>query len=348
MINKVLGDSTEPTPTPDRQTVKAYLEDWLENVIRPNREPVTYEDYLKVVTLWIVPYVGDILLAKLTARDVQAMVNALVARKLSPKSIKIARGVLSIALNRAVAEQLIGLNVVPLAKGPRVPKRKPGLWTPEEALTFLAACRGHRLEALFLVALAIGLRRGEVIGLRWQDIDLDRGRLTVAQARKRALGVEYDGPPKTEAGLRDVLLPRFAVAALVSHRERQAIEREQAGDHWQISDRVFTGLLGEPLSMDAPRYFFQQIAARAGVTRIRFHDLRHNCATLLLAQGVPMKIVQELLGHSQMRLTADLYTHVLPALNHAAIAELDRLLKAAPDADRQEPQPTTSTPPEPA
>jgi integrase len=198
--------------------------------------------------------------------------------------------------------------------------------TVEEAQQLLAATDDDRLYALWSVALGVGLRRGEALGLRWQDVDLDGGTLRVEQALQRTKGGLVLGPTKTPRSRRTIPLPAVCVRALKIHRARQNVERLAVGDSWQDSGLVFTSNVGTPVEPRNVNRSFTKLIEKAGVRPVRRHDLRHTCASLLLAQGVPLRVVMEVLGHSQIAVTANTYTHVLPTLQREAADLMDRAL----------------------
>jgi len=175
------------------------------------------------------------------------------------------------------------------------------------------------------VALSLGLRQGEVLGLRWQDIDLREQRLTVVHALQRVGGKLRLVEPKTARSRRSIKLPTVIVDLLGEHRKRQVRDRLLAGARWQHSNMVFTTTIGTPLEGTLVTHRFPQLLASAGLPRIRFHDLRHSCASLLLAQGVSPRVVMETLGHSQISLTMNTYTHVMPAVQAEAANAMDRI-----------------------
>jgi integrase len=188
----------------------------------------------------------------------------------------------------------------------------------------------NQLGAVFSVALAIGLRLGEALGLCWEDVDLEKGTLTVQQALQRVEGKLVFVEPKSEKSRRTVPLPKVAVDVLKRHRTRQKKDRLKAGGNWQGSDLVFTSTVGSPLDERNVRRAFKEVldSAKPKLPKMRIHDLRHTCATLLLAQGVHPKTVQEILGHSQISLTMDTYSTVLPTVSRAAAEQMDAVLRA--------------------
>jgi integrase len=197
---------------------------------------------------------------------------------------------------------------------------------PEEAQSFLKVVKGDRLEALYSVALAVRLRRGEALALRWEeDVDLDKGTITVRNSLQRIDGKLVLVEPKSERGRRTIALPDFAVKALRQHRARQTEERLLAGKRWQQTGYVFTTTIGTAMDGISVTRRFQRILKNAGLPRQRFHDLRHAAASLLLAQGVNPRVVMEILGHSQISLTLNTYSHVIPSLQRDATRRMDGL-----------------------
>ena len=188
----------------------------------------------------------------------------------------------------------------------------------------------HRLHALFAVGVALGLRKGELLALRWDDVDLDGGVLHVRQNVQRLpeMGLVF-GPPKSNKSRRTIPLPAASAKVLRTHRANQAAEALALGPAWVDSGLVFTSTVGTVIEPRNLNRFFDELITKAGVRRIRFHDLRHTCASLLLAQNVPARVVMEILGHSQLAMTTDLYSHVMPTALRAAADAMDRVLRSA-------------------
>jgi integrase len=284
------------------------------------------------VRLHLIPGLGHLSLTGLTVADVQAFLNAKSADGLSPRTVAYLRGVLRGALGHAERSGLVERNVARLARPPRIPRRQVDPLTAEEARTFLDAIRGDRLEALYLVAIGVGLRQGEILGLRWPDVDLAAGTLTVRHALARVDGHLLLDEPKSMTSRRVVPLPGFVRVALVAHRARQVTEIRPG--HAEIeplfADLVFTTTHGTPLDGISVTRRFQRVLKTAGLRRQRFHDLRHACASLLLAQGVPARVVMETLGHSAISLTLDTYSHVHPSVSREAANRMDKVLGGGP------------------
>jgi integrase len=230
-------------------------------------------------------------------------------------------------LAEAVREELITRNPAAIVRPPSLVHEEVKPWTPEEASQFLRATAGHRLYALFAVGVAVGLRNGELLALQWSDVDLDGGLVHVRQNVQRLpeLGLVY-GRPKTARSRRTIPLPARSVKVLRAHRARQAAEVLALGPAWNECGLVFTSSVGTLIEPRNLSRLFDQLIAAAGVRRIRFHGLRHTCASLLLAQGVPPRVVMDVLGHSQIAITMDLYSHVMPTALREAADAIDRAL----------------------
>jgi integrase len=308
-------------------TVGEFLDQWLTEVVAPNVRPWTYKGYEVHVRLHLKPAIGHIPLAKLTPLHVQQLLNAKKTAGLSAKSIRYIRGTLRTALNQAVRWELLSRNPASLVDGPRVAHYEISPFTPEEARTFLVAMKGDRREALYSVALTIGLRQGEALGLCWKEVDLEMGYLRVSKQLQRFEGETRLVEPKTARSRRTLALPASIVRSLREHRARQLEERAAAGDKWIETDLVFTTTTGRPVDATRISKDFHRHLDRAGLAQRRFHDLRHSCATLLLVQGVSPRVVMEVLGHSQIALTMNTYTHVIPELRRQAADRMDELLR---------------------
>lgn len=296
---------------PERQTVAQFLTRWLNDVVALKVRPRTLELYRDIVRLHLIPSLGRIQLAKLSPQDVQAMIGRLLADGRSPRTITLIRSCLNTALKVAVAWGLTPRNAVDATVAPRITEAAGRAMTIEEIKRFLLAIRGDRLEVLYLTALTLGLRRGEVLGLRWQDIDFTAQTLriesTIIQERSGRLARSL---PKTAQGRRVLPLPGFLADALALHHDTQARARALAGAAWQEHGVVFTTSKGTPIHPRDALAFFHRALTKAGLPTMRFHDLRHSCASLLAALNVHPRIAMEILGHANIAITQNLYTHV--------------------------------------
>lgn len=308
-------------------TVGEYLDRWLADTVKPTVRPWTYAGYEVHVRLHLKPTLGRISLERLSPMHVQEMVSAKVRQGLSPKSIRYIRGTLRAALNHAMKWDLVSRNAAEDIDTPRVEQFEINPLTPEEARAFLAALKGHRLEALYAVALTMGLRQGEALGLRWQDVDLKLGYIRINKQLQRIAGEFHLVEPKTRRSKRTLAMPRPIAEQLAAHRVRQKDEREHSGERWNESDLVFTTEVGRPLDGTVVTHQFHRLLDRAGLPQRRFHDLRHSCATLLLVQGVSPRVVMDVLGHSQIGLTMNTYAHVIPEMRRDAAHRMEELLR---------------------
>lgn len=322
-----LNDQQKGLPVlTERQTLAQFLDKWLADVAQPSVRPKTYRFYSDHIRLHIIPALGKKRLEKLTPADVQHFANDKLKSGLSPQSIRHIIATLRSSLSLAVKWQLVYRNVAALITLPRIQKQEMKFFTPEQANAFLDSIKGHRLEALFGMALTLGLRRGELLGLHWSDVDLDGATLRVNYGLQRFDGKLHLMEPKTEKSRRMLPLPSLLVAALRAHRTRQLEERLALGSDWQETGLVFISTVGTPLEPRNLNRTFDALLENAKLPKIRLHDLRHSCATMLLAQGIPQRTLMEILGHSQISLTMNTYSHVLPEMTRAAVNVMDSVL----------------------
>jgi integrase len=323
--------------------VGAFLDRWLADSVKTTVRPKTLRSYTQLVELHLKPGLGHIQLAKLNPQETQRFLNrklesgslrkppageATKPKALSPRTVQYLHSILRHALGVALRWGLVARNVATLVNPPRVARKEVVPLAPAEAKMLLDALKGDRLEALYSVALAVGLRQGEALGLRWLDVDLDAGTLNVRVALQRIDGKVELVEPKTDRSRRAIALPAVAVEALRRHQVRQKQDRLVAGSRWKDAlGLVFTSTIGTPLDSGNVTHYLQRKLKDAGLPRQRFHDLRHCCASLLLAQGVHPRVVMELLGHSQIALTMNTYSHVMPALKSEAAGKMDAALR---------------------
>lgn len=312
----------------ERMTTGQYLERWLTDAVKPNVRPSTAETYATYTRGHLIPSLGRITLTRLGPQDVQRLINAKLREGLSARTVLHLRAILRRALAQAMRWELLTRNVAALVDPPRVTREEIRPLTPEQARTFLREIHGDRLEALYAVAIACGLRQGEALALMWERVNLDDGTLAVAKTLIRVDGKLQLGEPKTARSRRTIMLPRVAIDALRAQRVRQLEERLLAGSRWADSDLVFTSTIGTPLDRHNVTRQFQRLLARVGLPRQRFHDLRHGCASLLFAQGLTAKDVMEVLGHSQISTTADLYGHMFDERRREIADRMDLALRS--------------------
>jgi integrase len=278
----------------------------------------------------LLPGLGHHTLQKLSPQHLHAFYSKELKAGLSPTTVASYHKLLHLALDKAVEWNLIARNVCDLTSPPRTKRYEFLPLNAEQVQQFLTTAEGHRLEALFVLALATGMRRGELLALKWQDINFTAGTLQVRRvlahvpAKYAGKGGFVEAEPKTERSRRTIVIAPFALEKLKEHRVQQAEAKRKAGSLWQEHDLVFSTTIGTHLS--SSRDFFEQfkkLLKKAKLPDVRFHDLRHSAATLLLSLEVHPKIVQEILGHSQISVTMDIYSHALPTMQHGAIGKLD-------------------------
>ena len=308
------------------KTLGDFLDQWLADVVKPRVRAWTFTGYEVHVRRHIKPVLGRVPLEKLSPQHVQHLLNRKLEEGLKPKSVRYLRGTLRTALNEAVRWGLVSRNAAALVDGPRVERFDIQPFTPAEARVFLDSIAGERLEALYSVALTMGLRQGEALGLRWQDVDVELGYLRISKQLQRVHGAPQLVEPKTARSRRTLAMPPMITKSLEQHRVRQRQERSNAGSRWAETDLVFASTEGKPLDGTAISKGFHSLLKRAGLQQRRFHDLRHSCATLLLVQGVSPRVVMDLLGHSQIGLTMNTYSHVIPDLRRDAADRMQDLL----------------------
>lgn len=312
--------------TPERtQTVGEFVEWWLATVLPGTVKASTAEDYSYMARRYVVAHVGRVKLSKLTPQHVKSMLRALEDDGLSPRTRQYARAVLRRALRWAEQHGLVVRNVAALVDGPRKSATKlDDTLDAAGAHAVIDAAAGDRLEALAVVVLRLGLRKGEALALRWGDIDLDAGTLTVRGTLKRGRdgGGLYVDTTKTSAGTRELPLVAGTAEALREHRRRQAAERLALGPLWIDSAHVFTTATGTPVDPRNVNRWWSALCERAGVGHRRFHAARHTAATLLLEQGVPLEVVSAVLGHAGLAITADVYAKVGMDAKRRALATL--------------------------
>ncbi|MFI0780403.1 tyrosine recombinase XerC [Streptomyces sp. NPDC021212] len=335
-------------------TLEQYLTYWLREVVEPDLKPKTGETYAMHVRLYIAPGLGQKRIDKLTVRDVRTWVNDLLeqcqccaqgkdARREEPRccavgrccdrvpsrrTVQDARAVLRSALTNAMTEELISKNVAGLVKVRSARKVKRDPWSVEEARKFLEAASAARdpLYAAWVLILVLGFRRGEVLGLTWQGVNLDAGEVTVQLQLQHIRRRLVHDETKTEASTATLPLPDICVAALQVRRKEQEAAKQTAGELWTDSDFVFTTRYGTPIE---PRNFnrsFADRSSKAGIRRIRLHDTRHTCGSLLAALDVHPRIAMQILRHSKIAVTMEIYTHVPSEATRKALRRLGKHL----------------------
>jgi integrase len=288
-------------------------------------KPTTHEDYAFTVRKHLKPALGHIPVQLLTPATVQSFYSNRLDAGIGPRTVELCHGRLSQALALALREGVVTRNVCAATEPPATKPRPADVWTAEESRQVIAASEEDLYAPLWLLALGTGLRRGELLGLRWQDLDLTRPSLSVRQTVVLLNNAPAIQTPKTSAAQRTIKLSAEIVDALGKHRLRQ-IERRLAAPSWNDPDLVFCTAGGKPINPNSLYDRFDAIVIRAGVKRIPLHGMRHTHATLLLAAGTPIKAVSERLGHSKTSITLDTYAHVLPDMQDRAVDAIDAAL----------------------
>ncbi len=320
---------------PSRRTVAHYLAEWLQAVRPPLVRGGTWRGYELNVRRHLVPRLGGVPLQQLTRATVKAAYQDLAlhgsptGRPLNPKTVHNIHLTLRKALRDAVEDRLLSHNSADGAHRLHADRPEMRTWTAEQVSAFLTAVADRDDFALWRLAATTGMRRGELVGVRRTDIDLEAGTVQVQQQRVRGMSGYTYGPPKTARGRRSIPIDSGTIAALRAHLRAQGVIRPAFGLGYQDAGLVFARADGTPLDPDSVSGAFEQIVRRLGLPVIRLHDLRHTHATLALAAGVHPKVVQERLGHSSVTMTLDLYSHSVPGMQADAADRIAALIDAA-------------------
>ena len=310
----------------EEQTLSAYLDRWLNGSVKGSVKPSTYESYERMIRNHIKPALGHRKLKNLAPDHVQYFYQKKLDDGLAPGTVRLMHGILHKALEQAVKWGVVPRNVCKATTPPKLNPEEIHPLDAEQAKQILEAARGNRLEALYVLAVTAGLRIGELLGLKWEDIDLDAETLHVRRTKSQAKSGPTFTTPKNGKG-RSIRLTRRAVEALKSHKAAQNAERLKLGDLWEDNGLVFCTKAGKPLDFrNVATASFKPLLKTAGLLDIRFHDLRHTCATLLLSRGHHPKLVQDLLGHASVAMTLDRYSHVLPGMGDQTAAAMEAAL----------------------
>jgi integrase len=309
-------------------TVGEYLARWLSHSVRDTVSQKTYERYESIVRVHLSPALGSIKLKALTPDHVRHLYREKLDSELAPRSVLHIHRTLSKALKQATNDGLIPRNAAASVKPPQARREEMQPLSTDQVRTFLDTVKGDRLEALYVLAVTSGLRQGELLALKWEDVDLEgtNPTLEVRRSLSETRGRRSFVTPKSGRG-RHLRLSRRAMSALRVHRKRQLEERVRKAGLWEDHGLIFPSEVGTPMSGRNLYRAFKIRVKRASLPQtLRFHDLRHTCATLLLRQGINPKFVQELLGHADISLTLNTYSHVLPDMGDAAAGGMDAAL----------------------
>lgn len=308
-----------------KMTLRELCDVWLQ-ASESSLKPSTFRRYKDTVRLHILPVLGAKQIAKLTKADVERLYNDRRKTGLSPTTVFHISGTLHRALDHAERSEWINRNVCELATTPKRATPEMQVWNADEVRAVFQASETDSLDALWRLALLTGMRRGELLGLMWSDVDMNARTLSVRRTLSRGVGGTWElGTPKSAAGRRSIALPILAVDALQRHRARQLERRLLLGPSWDPTDFVFTNETGGSLHVNTLTRKYEKLVSDARVRRIRFHDMRHTSATLLLSLGEHPKIVQERLGHASISMTLDRYSHVTKSMQQGAANAFDGL-----------------------
>jgi integrase len=313
----------------DQLTVGAFAQEWLDTVKPPYRKPKTYQAYESAMRVHIVPSIGKVKLTKLEARHLAALISKLLEKGLSLESVRTYFRPIHTMLEKAVRLGLVPRNVASLVELPRLSKRDMPMLRASEVNRFLEEAKMSRLEALFALAITAGPRQGELLGLTWDNVDMESGEIKIMRALQRVDGQFVLTETKTKGSVRTIVLCDVALEALKRHQLGQLEDKLKAGRRWSNDHNlVFTSTIGTPLDRtNLRRMEFVPLKERSGLSpAFRFHDLRHVAASLALGQGMPIPLVAEMLGHANATTTLRVYAHVIPGSQRQVADAMNALL----------------------
>lgn len=329
---ELLNERKKGLVPPKDRTLETLMGEWIAALELKGRRPRTINSYKELNRLHILPDLGRRPIMKLNREDIQTFLNGKLASGLSSRTVQYIRGNLRAAFNFAMKREWLHRNVVLLTDPITVQRYELPELSIDLAVRLLECFRGHRQEAMFATCVGLGLRIGEILGLRWSDVHLDEPDnecwLEIRTQLQRLDGKYVLSPPKSRAGKRKLYLPQFVSFALRSHRQRQDDERRSVGEQWSNElGLVFVREDGGPLHDRTTRKQYKQLLAKAAIDPLRFHDLRHVCASLLIAQGQHIRTIMQVLGHSQVSQTLEIYGHLMTEVSKGAAMAVDEALK---------------------
>jgi len=315
---------------PGKTTLGDFLERWLKDYVRPNLSPRGYERYESIIRVHLLPSMGGLQLTQLRPEHLQRHYTSKLNKGLSPLSVRYHHTVLHKALQTAVKWGLVGRNVADMVDVPRARRTEMQTWGEYDITRFLEAAKDTPYYALFHLALFTGMRRSELLALRWQDVDFILSQVYMSRSLHHLKDGSYIfTEPKSVKSRRTIALPPSTILLLKDHYEKQKLERAMVGIKLTEGDLVFSTPEGRPFRPNTVSRAWSTVASRAGVKVIRFHDARHTHASLMLKQGIHPKVVQERLGHATIAVTLDTYSHVTPGLQEAAAKRFDDLFSTS-------------------
>lgn len=325
---KALADRADGLVFDDENvTVGEYLDTWLKGSVRGSVRQSTLDRYESAIQLHIEPALGRLRLKKLTPAHLAGFYQDRLDAGLAPATVNKLHAILHKAFDQAVKWNMVPRNVTNAVKAPRPRPKEMSALSADETRRLLEAARGDKLEALYVLAVTTGMRQGELLALKWQDVDLENATISVRRTLTKSGGRLLLGEPKTKKSRRTIHVTETVVRALREHLARQMEHMQRLGDLYQDEGLVFASEVGSPINpTNLRKRSFASLLKRAKLAEIRFHDLRHTCATLLLTSNVHPKYVQELLGHATIAITLDTYSHVLPGMGAQVASAMDKVL----------------------
>jgi integrase len=316
---------------PGKTTTSDFLEHWLTEYAKPNLSPRGFERYSSIIKNHLIPEIGNVPLALLKPEHLQKHYSSKLDRGLSPRTVRYHHAVIHKALETALKWGLVNRNVADAVDPPKFKRTDMQTWSEDELSQFLATATDSRYYPLFYTALFTGMRRSEMLALRWQDVDLISNHISINRGLHQLKDNSFVfTQPKSAKSRRTIALSPSVVQILAQHRETQKLEFAMQGIIPTDQDLVFGNADGKPFRPNSITRAFETLSAQCGLKVIRLHDTRHTHASLMLKQGVHPKVVQERLGHASIQMTIDTYSHVAPGIQEAAANRFDELIVGHP------------------
>jgi integrase len=307
-------------------TLEKFVELWLSGK-ELSRRPRTVFQYRQIANTHILPFMGSMKIKDIVPGHIKHLYAIKREAGTGARTLEIIHAVLHCALKQAVREGLLGRNPVDAIERPKVEQAEFNIFNEEQSKRFLMAASGSTFEAVFYLALTTGMRQGELLGLKWVDIDWEKGMLHVQCQLQQVEGKGYAlVPPKTKAGRRQIKLGDVMLEQLTAHHKRQEFVKESAGNRWQENDLIFPTTIGTPLDHKRVTKEFKELLHKAGLPDMRFHDLRHTSISLLLEMGTPLNTVQRRAGHAKASVTADVYGHAMAGSQNEAAQNIEAVV----------------------
>ncbi len=306
-----------------RIQLRNYLSEWLD-IHSTQLKPASERRYRQIARDYVYPYIGKKMLCDLTVFDIEGLYQKLLANDVSVRNVRYVHSLLHRSLKDALKRGIVGFNAAHGARQPKLTQKEMIILDEDQVMRFFIGVKGHRLEALFHLAIKTGMRQGEIFGLKWSDIDWQRGRLRVQRQAQRVKGQgKIFVPPKTKAGRRSIPIGSEMLLLLRKHREKQVIKKVFSGREWHELNLVFPTRNGKPLSESNLLKEYKLLLEVCGLPKMRFHDLRHTAASIMLNRGIPPFVVSRILGHSKPSTTMDIYGHLIPIMHEGIGDQMD-------------------------